>query len=126
MKLHHIALTVKDLAVSLAFYGDIFGYKEAQRFRRDDLRASACFLQGDGSMLELWQFDDFRQGVREDMSVSGLRHIAFTDQDPALRREELIKKSINCGPLKTGASGGLYFFLSDPDDNQIEIYRPAL
>jgi catechol 2,3-dioxygenase-like lactoylglutathione lyase family enzyme len=88
MKLHHVALTVKDLNTSLPFYENLFGFKEVKRFRRDDMGATGCFLQGDNTILT--------------------------------------EKGVMCGEMKAGASGGTYFFLSDPDGNQIEVYGPAV
>ena len=37
MKFHHGAITVKDLLISIPFYGDLFGFKEIKRFIRDDM-----------------------------------------------------------------------------------------
>ncbi|MEK7496529.1 MAG: VOC family protein [Patescibacteria group bacterium] len=123
MKLHHVAITVKDLPTSVSFYDGI-GFKEINRFRRDDMCATALWLQGENLIIELWQFDSLNEGTREDLSFTGLKHIAFTDSDPELLRKIFIDKGVSCSPLNKGSSGGLYFFLSDPDGNQIEIYKP--
>ena len=45
MKFHHVAITVKDLSISIPFYGNFFGLKEIKRFRRDDMGATGCFFQ---------------------------------------------------------------------------------
>ena len=123
MKLHHVAVTIKDLAVSIPFYGELFGFKEIKRFRRDDMGATGCMLQNENSIIELLQFDETKEGMREDLSFTGIKHIAFTDENPENVREEFIKRGIQCTELKTGASGGQYFFFADPDGNQIEIYK---
>ena len=126
MKLHHVALTVKDLTTSIIFYGEFFGFKESTRFRRDDMGATGVLLQGENTIIELWQFDKIKDGAREDLSFTGIKHIAFTDKNPQAFHDLFTNKGINCGDIKTGASGGIYFFLSDPDGNQIEIYKPAM
>jgi catechol 2,3-dioxygenase-like lactoylglutathione lyase family enzyme len=124
MKLHHVALTVKDLSVSIPFYHNLFRFTEVKRFRRDDMNATACLLQGDNIIIELWQFDDYKQGMREGLPISGIKHIAFTDDNVELVHKTFTEKGITCTPVQKGASGGIYFFLSDPDENQIEIYKP--
>lgn len=126
MKFHHIAITVKDLNVSIPFYGEFFNFKEVKRFRRDDMGATGCFLQGENVLMELWEFDKTKNGTREDMSFTGIRHIAFTDEDPKSTHDLFVDKGIECGDIEIGASGGVYFFLSDPDGNQIEIYKPPI
>lgn|SRR3989338_4460076 len=124
MRLHHVALTVINLGISIPFYENLFGFKEAKRFRRDDMGATGVLLQGENIMIELWQFDTSKIGTREDLSITGLKHIAFTHDDPESLRTLFIEKGVNCDPLKEGASGGVYFFFTDPDNNQIEVYKP--
>jgi glyoxylase I family protein len=126
MKLHHVALTIKDLSTSIPFYEDNFGFKEVNRFRRDDMGATGVMLAGENINIELWQFDDFQEGERTDLSVSGIKHIAFTVDDVEALHTEFTNKGIDCGDIKTGASGGKYFFFKDPDENDIEIYKPNI
>lgn len=124
MKLHHVALTVINFGISIPFYEKLFGFKETLRFRRDDMGATGVMLQGENTIIELWQFDESKIGTREDLSITGIKHIAFTHEDPETLRNSFIEKGVDCGPLKEGASGGIYFFFTDPDSNQIEIYKP--
>lgn len=125
MKFHHVAITVKSFEVSLPFYESNFGLKEVKRFRRDDMGGTGIMLEGENVIIELWQFDNFQDGAREDLSVSGIKHIAFTADDVESLHKSFTEKGIVCGNIKTGASGGVYFFFSDPDGNQIEIYKPS-
>ena len=124
MKLHHVALTIKDLEISLPFYESNFGFKEIKRFRRDDMEATGCMLENENIIIELWQYDNFKVGTKEDMSFSGLHHIAFTEDDVEAVYNGFTEKGIACSPLRKGTSGGTYFFLTDPDGNEIEIYKP--
>ena len=126
MKFHHVSITVKDLSISIPFYGELFGLKEIKRFRRDDMGATGVFLQNENVIVELWQFDNLKDGTREDLSFTGIKHIAFTHDDPKSIYDSFVAKGIICKEIKTGASGGIYFFLSDPDGNQIEIYKPPI
>jgi len=124
MQLHHIAITVKNLSASIFFYEEHFGFKEKMRFRRDDMGATGVMLQGANIIIELWQFDVLKEGSKDDLSFTGIRHIAFTHDDPELLRNEYIEKGLHCGAFMIGASRGHYFFLFDPDGNQIEVYKP--
>ena len=125
MKFHHVAITVKDLSVSISFYENIFSFREIKRFRRDDFGGTGVMLQGENVIIELWQFDTYQKGIIQDLSISGIKHIAFTDSDPASIRETFVSRGIECRPLTHGASCGIYFFLNDSDGNEIEIYKPA-
>jgi|SRR3989338_6823143 len=124
MKLHHIALTVKNLPISIAFYEELFNFKEVKRFRRDDMKATGCFIEGENLIIELWEFDKYKNGTREELSYTGIKHVAFIHENLEKFRNLLIEKGINCESIKQGKSGGSYFFLSDPDENKIEIYKP--
>lgn len=124
MKLHHIALTVLDFNISTKFYEELFGFKEIKRFRRDDMIATGLFMQGENIIIELWQFDEGKVGTREDLSTTGIKHLAFIHENPEALQNSFIEKGVNCGSLREGKSGGIYFFLTDPDSNQIEIYKP--
>ena len=126
MKLHHVAITIKDLNISIPFYEKFFGFKEKLRFRREDMRGTGVMIQGENVIIELWQFDTLKEGARQELPFTGIRHVAFTHDDPEGLRHIFMEKGIHCGPFKIGASGGQYFFLSDPDGNQIEIYKPAI
>ena len=95
MKFHHVAITVKDLSISIPFYGDFFGLKEIKRFRRDDMGATGCFFQNENVIVELWQFDNFKNGTREDLSFTGIKHIAFTDENPESIHKLFTDKGMN-------------------------------
>ena len=92
MKFHHVAITVKDLSISIPFYGNLFGFKEIKRFRRDDMGATGTFLQGENTIIELWQFDNLKDGTKEDLPFTGIKHIAFTHEDP----KSIAKKIFLC------------------------------
>jgi len=105
MKFHHVAITVKDFSISIPFYGEIFGLKEIKRFRRDDMGATGVFLQNENVIIELWQFDNLKNVAGEDLSFTGIKHIAFTEANPESIHKLFTDKGIKCGELKTGASG---------------------
>jgi len=125
VKLHHVAITVKDFSVSIPFYQDLFDLKEVKRFRRDDMSATGIWLQSESIIIELWQFDTFQKGSREELEFTGIKHIGFVHDDLKTLHDKFTSKGVECYPIREGKSGGSYFFLADPDANQIEIYKPA-
>ncbi len=79
MKLHHVALTVKNIEESQDFYSSLFGFQEVKSFERPDLGGKAVLLTCDNINLEIWEFSK-----NEDISYEGkklqelgIAHIAF-------------------------------------------------
>lgn len=126
MKFHHVTLTVKDLTTTISFYGEFLGFREIKRFRRDDMKATGCLIQNENVIIELWEFDVKKDGTREDLSFTGLKHLGFIDDNPAKIRDLFLSKGVDCGEKNVGPGGGIYFFFSDPDGNQMEIYKPKV
>ncbi len=79
MKIHHIALTVKNLRNSKKFYKEFFGFVEIKNFKNKDLYGKASFLKLENTQLELWQFKNTKQAIDDlsDIKIRGIRHIAF-------------------------------------------------
>ena len=123
MKLHHIALTVSVLGKSEAFYTENFGLTVAHRYAKEDIGAQAVFLSSGTAYLELFSFHKKVIGELTDLSVTGIKHVAFQTDDVSGERERLIANGLSCTEPKMGASGGTYFFTTDPDGHQIEIYE---
>src|SRR6185295_9235892 len=96
MKLHHVALTVKDLSVSLPFYSELFDLKEVKRFQRDDMGATGVWLQCENIIIELWQFDTYAKGTKEELSYTGIKHIGFMYDDLKTLRSKFIDKGVEC------------------------------
>jgi len=121
---HHVAISVKSIEQSTEFYTQVFGFSEVQRFEREDLNGKAAFLRLGDMHLEIWEFSD---GVapKDDLSnlkIRGLRHIAFSVANLDQAYAEL-KSKMKMSELRVGASGGRYFFISDPDGIMIELYE---
>ena len=117
----HVHLKVADLERSIAFYRDVLGFEEQQRFGN-----SAAFLSAGGYHhhlgLNTWES---RGGQPPARGTTGLYHVAFLYPDrAALGRAvaQVIRAGVALqGAADHGVSEAVYF--SDPDGNGIELYR---
>jgi len=125
MKIHHIALSIRNLEVSSNFYKDIFGFTEVKRFERKDLGGKVVFLKLNNIQLELWQFDKWLENKDDflNLNILGIKHIAFEVDDIKKEYEKLKSKNAEISKPKLGKSGGRYCFLKDPDGFPIELYE---
>jgi catechol 2,3-dioxygenase len=117
----HVHLKVADIDRSLAFYRDILGFDEMQRYGDQ-----AAFISAGGYHhhlgLNTWES---RGGSPPPEGATGLYHVAIRYPDrrtlgDALRRLVDAKWPID-GATDHGVSEAVY--LRDPDGNGIEIYR---
>lgn len=118
-ELGHVALRVRDLRRSEAFYAGVLGLPVSGHMGAD----MTFFRVGDGRFqdLALMQLD----AGRADHSSVGLDHVAFSVGDSAeeLRavKARLVAQGIAVkGPVDHTWSLSLY--LADPDGNGIELY----
>lgn len=125
MKIHHIALSVKNLEKSTRFYKDIFGFDEVKKFEKKDLGGKAVLLKLGDTRLELWEFveqienkDDF-----SNLNILGMKHFSIEVDGIDQKYRELKSKNIEITEPKLGASGARYCFLKDPDGLPIELYE---
>ena len=117
----HVHLKVADLERSIAFYRDVLGFEEQQRFG-----TSAAFLSAGGYHhhlgLNTWES---RGGTPPARGTTGLYHVAFLYPDrAALGRAvaQVLRAGVTLqGAADHGVSEAVYF--SDPDGNGIELYR---
>ncbi len=122
-KITHVALTVPDLAVSVAWYSRLFGGPPL--FERDEgAFRSAVWLR---PLIGLHQFHDPRDGTFDEHDI-GLDHVAFGCAD----RVEVVAWQVRLdelgiehgGILDTEYGSGLSF--RDPNNIALEFFcRPA-
>jgi len=124
MKVHHIALTVRNIENSLKFYRDYFGFVEVRKFERREWNGKAVFIKLGDVYLELWQFD--KQIKNKDnfsnLNILGIKHIAFEVDDIQKKYRKLKSENIEISKLVTGTTGK-YCFLKDPDGIFLELYE---
>ncbi len=72
---HHVGLTVPNLAVTLTFFTDVLGYQTVGEIPD----YPAVFLSDGTTMITLWQVKDIENAVPFDRhNVVGLHHLALT------------------------------------------------
>ncbi|MFH1455522.1 MAG: VOC family protein [archaeon] len=125
MKIHHIAISVKDSEKSAKFYKDNFGFEEINRFTKPGWDGSAIILKLNDLQFEIFQFqnpidmkDDF-----SNLKVIGLKHIGIQVDNVKEKYEELKNKEINIDEPKKGTTCAWFCFLRDPDRIPIELYE---
>jgi glyoxylase I family protein len=74
---HHVALTVRDLEHSVAFYGGVLGFVELFREESDERRACVMRFPGGATGVGLVQHGPADTTPFDPMRL-GLDHVAFT------------------------------------------------
>lgn len=117
----HVHLRVADLDRAVAFYRDMLGFAETQRFGN-----SAAFLGAGGYHhhigLNVW---DSKGGTPPPRGHTGLYHAAILYPDrkslgAAVKRLQAAGHRLT-GAADHGVSEAVY--LDDPDGNGVELYR---
>lgn len=117
----HVAIKVKDIDRSLAFYTGILEFPEMLRLKRDDGGLWLIYLRiTEDQYLEL--FPNAEGDRAPGLNANGLNHFCLTvaDLDDVVAR--VVEKGVTLyRPVKTGADGNRQAWLEDPDGNRIEF-----
>ncbi|MCS6931255.1 MAG: VOC family protein [Acetobacteraceae bacterium] len=120
-RIGHVHLKVADLDRALAFWRDIIGFRETQRYGNE-----AVFLSADGYhhhiALNTWES---RGGRPPAPGTTGLYHVAILLPDRAALAAA-VKRVLAAGwPLEGASDHGVSeaVYLRDPDGNGVELYR---
>lgn len=126
--IHHISINVIDIAKSISFY-EVLGFKECYRFISDDESVSIIHLESNGFIIELFYYDDTADldERKECLFLSkklGVNHFSFCVRNINDAYSHLFNEGVKilC-PITSGRTGISYFFISDPDNNIIEIVQ---
>ncbi|AZA60926.1 SMU1112c/YaeR family gloxylase I-like metalloprotein [Chryseobacterium indoltheticum] len=124
MKIHHIAIICSDYQVSKKFYTDVLGLNIICEVYREERQSYKLDLAiGEHYVIELFSFPNPPKRPSRPESC-GLRHLAFSVENVNEKREELIKKGLNCEEIRIDEfTGKEFFFTQDPDDLPLEFYE---
>jgi glyoxylase I family protein len=124
--LTHVALTVRDLAVSVPWYQALFDAEAVIDEDTDPDMHHTVFLVGNGTLIGLHQHGTPAPAERFSEYRVGLDHVAFGCAD----REELEKWALQLdelgvtrGRIKDAAYGSGVSF-RDPDGIALEFFAP--
>ncbi|HEY2191428.1 MAG TPA: VOC family protein [Actinomycetospora sp.] len=124
--IHHIAMSVSDLAVSEPFYTLLFGTGPAMTLA-DGPFQRRVFALADGQLFGLTQHEGAPDGDRFDPARVGLDHVGFGCADPdavAAWRDHLDAVGIEHSGI-VEADYGLALSVKDPDGNALEFFMLA-
>ena len=117
----HVHLKVSDIDRALAFYRDVLGFEEMQRYGDQ-----AAFISAGGYHhhigLNTWES---KGGSPPPPGTTGLYHVAIRYPDRKALAQAL-KQLVDAGiPISGATDHGVSeaIYLRDPDDNGIELYR---
>ena len=123
--LGHVAIKVKDLDASLAFYSGLLDFPEMLRLHNKDGSTWLVYLRiTDSQYLEV--FPGAENDRAPGWNANGVNHLCLTvvDIENLVRRMEArgIKMLM---PVKDGADGNRQAWIEDPDGNRIELMEMA-
>jgi lactoylglutathione lyase len=115
--LSHIALFVKDIEASRAFYKDFLGFAEPYSLKNDDGTLKLTWIKvNDEQSIELFP--------EREVGSDRLYHIAVITDDAEGMRKYLAAKGVTV-PATTpkGKIGNSNYFIKDPDGHNVEIVQ---
>jgi len=120
--LHHVALSVRDLDASVAWYRDVVGLREELRLESGDRRSAILRLPGSTQQLGLVEHQ--AAGAGFDPHTLGLDHVAFTvatGEEMEAWAARLHDRAVaTSGVLETPFGGMLHF--TDPDGIALALF----
>lgn len=123
MKVHHVALIVRDIERSLDFYQNKLGFKLIEKIFRTKRESWKADIRLGEIQLELFTFPEASARPSYPEAL-GLRHLAFSVEKIDEYYEELRGKGVSLEEKRVDQlTGKKFFFFSDPDDQPLEIYE---
>lgn len=123
MKIHHVALIVRDIERSLDFYQNQLGFKLINKIFRTERESWKVDIRLGEIQLELFTFPGAPSRPSYPEAL-GLRHLAFSVENIDEYYEELSKKGVKLEEKRVDhLTGKKFFFFSDPDDQPLEVYE---
>ncbi len=127
---HHVAIAVKDAALSIEFYQKL-GFQVVKDYQEQDASVRVVHMQLKNFILEIFTFAQMydapsAMNTREqDLCTVGTKHFAMRVHDIQMALKEVESLGIVAvdNPPKVGRTGIEYFFIKDPDANWVEFVQ---
>jgi len=120
-KIHHIALSVKNINISYNFY-KIFGFEKVLDWKSDDWNLEIMHLKLDDFILELFCFKNSNDILEESKNLQTdllriwVKHFWLKVDNLEEIKEKFIKKNLAEDiEIKLWRTWIKYFFINDPD-----------
>lgn len=122
LRLAHAMVQVRDLDAAIAFYERALGLAVVDRHAYEGASLAYLRAPGGGAELELLSEHPWRFASRPE---TGRSHVAFTVGDLAAAHARVSALGLDCGAITDYRANGKlqtrYFYLYDPEGNEIEI-----
>jgi catechol 2,3-dioxygenase-like lactoylglutathione lyase family enzyme len=102
----HVAIRVKDLKASIAFYESL-GFAQAFDLRRNDIPYESFIKINDRQFIELYPVDDKNP-------QPGFLHLCFEGDDLESVHADYISHGLSPTPVRTAGAGNLLFTMPGP------------
>lgn len=124
IKLHHVAVAVTDIKSSVDYYKKLLGCTDGLHFFSSNGVSEIQYLDGEGYSLELTSRGSKMSAAESRETESRFKHIAFETSNINNLRKDLGLKGFSPSELKSkklDLCEIFYFFVQDPDGNEIEF-----
>ncbi len=124
MQIHHIAIICSDYEVSKKFYTEVLGLNILREVYRAERQSYKLDLGIENQyIIELFSFPNPPKRLSRPESC-GLRHLAFSVESVQEKRNELMRKGLNCEEISIDEfTKKNFFFTNDPDNLPLEFYE---
>lgn len=125
---HHCGLSVADLEASIAWYGDVLGFKVEKRFPIPSIPAEAVMLRNGPLHIELFQvpgakpLPEERRNPDTDLLTHGNKHVSFAVADVQQFAQELRRRGADIVWVRKMPQGS-NIFIRDNCGNLIEFVQ---
>jgi methylmalonyl-CoA/ethylmalonyl-CoA epimerase len=128
LSMDHVALSVPDIAASVAWYTEMLGFKEVRRGGRAGGMQTALIQHG-AIRIELFQLPgaaslpDSRRNPSEDFRTHGVKHFGFEVKDVRALVDRLRAKGVHVAFEVVENPGAIFAFVSDNAGNAVELIQ---